>query len=451
MLSFSSAYYAELSIAHFSAPFTIRGTAVTEDTIQRKLTAIFSADVVAYSRLMRDDELATITLLSEYRELMTDLILQHKGRVIDTPGDNMLAEFSSVVDAVQSAVAIQRELRVRNERFPDDRKMEFRIGINIGDVVQDNDRIYGDGVNIAARLEKIAQPGGICISRSAYDQIESKLPFGYDYLGEQTVKNIDKPLYAYRVLLDPENSRSEKQRKDSGKPEREKRDMNGASVHSSSSAADNSPVVATDRIKSLIHDPGDDPQLRKAINRLKHNVQDFVGDMAEDPARREEAIQGLLKSKQAKFTLGLGVFLLAVNVFTSFGSWWFQYPLLVVGLVSYLTWMKSSFKTSERIVSLRELILTEEMSRLSDRRKPTSREISRINERIRRCVNFYRNLYIYIGVNAFLILINLFTTPFSWWFQFPLVVWSFLLFIQWVRRKNQFPEQPKANGGQEST
>jgi class 3 adenylate cyclase len=413
---------------------------VTEDTIQRKLTAIFSADVVAYSRLMRDDELATITLLSKYRELMSDLILQHKGRVIDTPGDNMLAEFSSVVDAVQGAVAIQRELKVRNEQLSDSRKMEFRIGINIGDVVQDNDRIYGDGVNIAARLEKIAQPGGICISRSAYDQIESKLPFGYDYLGKQTVKNIDKPLYAYRVLLDPENSRSEKQLKDSG-----------ASVHSSSSAADNSSVIATDRIKSLIHDPGDDPQLRKAINRLKRNVQDFAGDMAEDPAKREEAIRGLLKSMQAKFTLGLGVFLLAVNVFTSFGSWWFQYPLLFVGLVSYLTWMKSSFKTSERIVSLRKLILTEEMSRLSDRRKPTSREISRINERIRRCVNFYRNLYIYIGVNTFLILINLFTTPSSWWFQFPLVGWGFLLFIQWLRRKNQFPEQAKTDRGQEST
>jgi class 3 adenylate cyclase len=424
---------------------------VTEDTIQRKLTAIFSADVVAYSRLMRDDELATITLLSEYRALMSDLILQHKGRVIDTPGDNMLAEFSSVVDAVLGAVAIQRELKVRNEELSDNRKMEFRIGINIGDVVQDKDRIYGDGVNIAARLEKIAQPGGICISRSAYDQIESKLPFGYDYLGEQTAKNIDKPLYAYRVLLDQENDKSEKRHKGSRKAEREKRDSSGASAHSPSSAADNPLALAIDRIESLIQDAADDPQLWKAINRLKRNIQDFAGDMAKDPLKREEAIKGLFKSKQAKFTLGFGVFLLAVNAFTSFGSWWFQYPLLVVGLVSYLTWMKSSFKTSERIVSLRELILTEEMSRLSDRRKPTSREISRINERIRRCVNFYRNLYIYIGVNAFLILINLFTTPFSWWFQFPLVGWGFLLFIQWVRRKNQFPEQPKANGGQEST
>lgn len=424
---------------------------MTEDTIQRKLTAIFSADVVAYSRLMRDDEMATITLLSEYRELMSDLILQHKGRVIDTPGDNMLAEFSSIVDAVQSAVAIQRELRVRNGNLSDNRKMEYRIGINIGDVVQDNDKIYGDGVNIAARLEKIAQPGGICISRSAYDQIESKLPFGYDYLGEQTAKNIDKPLYAYRVLLDPDNTNSEKQPKDSGKAEREKRDHSSASVRSPSSAADNPLVVAIDRIESLIKDAADDPQFRKAINRLKLNVQDLAGDMAVDPAKREEAIQGLLKSKQAKLTLGLGVFLLAINAFTSFGSWWFHYPLLVAGLISYLTWVKSSFKTSKPIVSLRERIFAEEMSRLSARRKPTSREISRINDRIRRCVNFHKNLYIYIGVNAFFILINLSTTPFSWWFPFPLVAWGFLLFIQWLKIRNQFPELTKTDGRNEST
>jgi class 3 adenylate cyclase len=424
---------------------------VTEDTIQRKLTAIFSADVVAYSRLMRDDELATITLLSEYRELMSDLILQHKGRVIDTPGDNMLAEFSSVVDAVQGAVAIQRELKVRNEKLSDDRKMEFRIGINIGDVVQDGDRIYGDGVNIAARLEKIAQPGGICISRSAYDQIESKLPFGYDYLGEQMAKNIDKPLYAYRVLLDPENSKSENQPKGIGEAEREKRDNSGASVHSSSSAADNPLVVAIRRIESLVQEASDDPQLSKAINRLKRNVQDFAGDMAIDSAKREEALHSLLKSKQVKFTLGLGVCLLALNAFTSFGSWWFQYPLLVTGLVSYLTWVKSSFKTSKQMLSLRERIIAEEMSRFSDRRNPTSREISRINDRIRRCVNFRKGLYIFIGVNAFFILINLFTTPFDWWFQFPLIIWGFFIFIQWLRIKNQFPEPTQTDARQKAT
>jgi adenylate cyclase len=149
---------------------------VTEKDVKRRLAAIFSADVKEYSRLMRDDEVATVNTLNDYRELMKKLVKQHHGRVVDSPGDNLLAEFSSVVDAVQSAVAVQKELMVRNVALPDDRKMEFRIGINLGDVIVDKDGIYGDGVNIAARLEGLAEPGGICISRTAYDQIEDKLP-----------------------------------------------------------------------------------------------------------------------------------------------------------------------------------------------------------------------------------------------------------------------------------
>jgi class 3 adenylate cyclase len=122
---------------------------------------------------------------------------------VDSPGDNVLAEFASVVDAVQSAVAIQKELKLRNAQLAIDRRMEFRIGINLGDVIAEGDRIYGDGVNITARLEGIAEPGGICISRTAYDQIEDKLPFGYEYLGQKEVKNISKPVHAYKVLLEP--------------------------------------------------------------------------------------------------------------------------------------------------------------------------------------------------------------------------------------------------------
>jgi len=176
-----------------------------EEGIQRKLAAILSADAAGYSRLMRDDELATINTLSRYREVMFDLIHQVKGRVVDSVGDNLLAEFSSVVDAVQSAIAIQKELAAINAELGGDRRMEFRIGINVGDVIQEGDRIYGDGVNIAARLEKLAEPGGICISQTAFDQIESKLPLGYEYLGRKKVKNIDRPLRAYRVIFEPES------------------------------------------------------------------------------------------------------------------------------------------------------------------------------------------------------------------------------------------------------
>jgi adenylate cyclase len=175
-----------------------------EASMERKLTAVFSADVKGYSRLMGEDEAMTIRTLTTYRELMMTRIQQHRGRVVDTPGDNLLAEFASAVDAVQGALAIQRELRLKNAELPENRKMEYRIGINVGDVVIEGERIYGDGVNIAARLESLAEGGGICISGTVYDQVENKLALVYEYLGEQTVKNIAKPVRAYRVRIETE-------------------------------------------------------------------------------------------------------------------------------------------------------------------------------------------------------------------------------------------------------
>jgi len=160
------------------------------EDFKRKLTSVFSADAVGYSRLMGDDESATVKTLETYKGVMFSLIKQHRGRVVDSPGDNLLAEFGSVVDAVQCAMAVQKELQARNADLPENRRMQFRIGINLGDVIEEQDRIYGDGVNIAARLEALADAGGICVSKTAFDQIESKLPLGYQYLGEQTVKNL---------------------------------------------------------------------------------------------------------------------------------------------------------------------------------------------------------------------------------------------------------------------
>jgi adenylate cyclase len=176
---------------------------MSAEGFKRKITAIMSSDVVGYSRLMGDDEATTVKTLEAYKSVMSALIDQHHGRVIDSPGDNMLSEFASVVDAVQCAVAIQKELNSRNAELPENRKMRFRIGINLGDVIQEEDRIYGDGVNIAARLEALADPGGICVSKTAFDHIETKLPLGYEFLGEQEVKNIAKPVGAYRVLMEP--------------------------------------------------------------------------------------------------------------------------------------------------------------------------------------------------------------------------------------------------------
>jgi len=186
---------------------------MAEEGFKRKLTAILSADAVDYSRLMGEDEEATVRTLKTYREVLSTLIQQHNGQVLDSPGDNLLAEFASVVDAVQCAVAVQKEIKSRNDELPENRRMRFRIGINLGDVIQEEGRIYGDGVNIAARLEGLAEPGGICISKTAFDHIESKLPYGYDFIGEQTVKNIAKPVGAYRVQLDPRVTVS-------GKPEK---------------------------------------------------------------------------------------------------------------------------------------------------------------------------------------------------------------------------------------
>ena len=177
-----------------------------KEKVIRKLKAILSADVKGYSLLMADDEAFTIQTLKEYRDIMSTYIGQHNGRVVDAPGDNLLAEFSSAVDAVQCAVEIQEILKDKNDNLPNGKRLEFRIGVNIGDVVQDGDRIYGSGVNVAARIEGLSDPGGVCISRNTYGHIKDKLKLGYEYLGQHKVKNIKDPVRVYKVLLDPEDT-----------------------------------------------------------------------------------------------------------------------------------------------------------------------------------------------------------------------------------------------------
>jgi len=172
--------------------------------LKRKLAAILSADVKGYSRLIGEDEIGTVRTLNSYKELMFGLIGQRRGRVVDAPGDNVLAEFASVVDAVGCAVDIQKELAVKNAALPETRRMEFRIGVNLGDVIEENDKLFGDGINIAARLEGLADAGGVCISGTAFDQVRNKLGLGYEFLGEKTVKNIAEPVRVYRVLTEPD-------------------------------------------------------------------------------------------------------------------------------------------------------------------------------------------------------------------------------------------------------
>jgi adenylate cyclase len=271
-----------------------------EDTgTKRKLAAIFCADVKGYARLMQDDEAETVAIITVYRDLMSALILQHHGRVVDSPGDNLLAEFSSVVDAVQGAVSIQKELKTRNDKLPQHRKMEFRIGINLGDVIVKGNRIYGDGVNIAARLETISEAGGICISRTAYDQIEDKLPLGYEYIGEQTAKNLQKPLRAYKIIIWPETHTSK-------------------------------------LLKSGMAKTG--RRIQQFSNHIKRQKQ--------DPQTKKQ--KKILKSKKRfmfhlKAYLGIIGFLFIINILTYHGSIWFHWPALGWGLFMYLHWLRASY------------------------------------------------------------------------------------------------------------
>ncbi len=172
------------------------------ERVEHRLTAILAADVVGYSKLMGGDEEGTLAALKAIRRELTDpRIVEHRGRIVKTTGDGLLVEFASVVDAVRCAVDVQREMAERNADVPAATRIEFRIGINLGDIIIDGDDIFGDGVNVAARLETLADPGGICVSRVVRDQVRDKLAFGFEDMGEQQVKNIARPVRAHRIVI----------------------------------------------------------------------------------------------------------------------------------------------------------------------------------------------------------------------------------------------------------
>ena len=172
--------------------------------MKRKLAAVLSADAAGYSRLMERDESGTLATLKAHFQLMGSLVEKHRGGVVAIHGDSLLAEFASVVDAVQCALEIQSDLKARNGELPEASRMPFRIGINLGDVIEEDGNIYGDGVNVASRLESLADPGGICISRSVHDHVKNKLGIGYQSLGAHGVKNISEPVRVYRILPEPD-------------------------------------------------------------------------------------------------------------------------------------------------------------------------------------------------------------------------------------------------------
>lgn len=170
--------------------------------LERKLIAVLSSDAVGYSRLMEGDEAGALALLTERRTVIDETIARYRGRIANTAGDSVLAEFASIFDAVKCAVDVQAAVASLNEPLGEERRMAFRIGINVGDVMAKDGDIFGDGVNIAARVQALAEAGGICITRGVRDHIRYKLPFGFDDLGEQTVKNISHPVRVFRLLPD---------------------------------------------------------------------------------------------------------------------------------------------------------------------------------------------------------------------------------------------------------
>lgn len=187
-----------------------------KDRAERRLSAILSADVESYSRLMNQDEPGTIRTLQNYRLIIATHVESFHGRIVDSSGDNILAEFASAVDAVEAAVEIQKDLKKRNSELPEEGRMIFRIGVNLGDIVSEGDNIYGDSVNIAARIETLSQGGGICISGTVYDQVSNKLGLKYEYLGKRNFKNLPDPISVYRVYLTPSESSPKKTKQKMG-------------------------------------------------------------------------------------------------------------------------------------------------------------------------------------------------------------------------------------------
>jgi adenylate cyclase len=275
---------------------------MTETETRRKLTTIMSADVQDYTRLMGADEEGTLTLLKQYRDSMARLIAAHGGRVINTWGDGLIAEFPSVVEAVRAAVDTQNELSTRNEARSPDSRMLFRIGINLGDVIADGDDIYGDGVNIAARLQSQAEPGGIVISSTVYDQVRNKVPVAFDFLGALAVKNVEEAIPSYAVRVGDAAHVVQPAHQASQTPPRQHDTLAGMSPPDS-----NAPTS---------------PELARAMDGLTRYSGRFLQ------------------------TLGIAAaVILLINIFTWHGEFWAAWPLLFIATIAAFTWSKRQSAT----------------------------------------------------------------------------------------------------------
>jgi adenylate cyclase len=267
---------------------------MTDDKVKRRLTTVLCADAQGYSRLMEADEAGTLGTLRRYRTAIAGLVERHDGRIVNTWGDAVIAEFASVVEAVQCAVEIQQEISNQDSDPPDAHPMRFRIGINLGDVMADGSDIYGDGVNIAARLQELAEPGGVVISGSVYDQVRNKLSLGFDCLGQRPMKNV-APVVSYRVT------------------------MNGRATRRGSFPVDESPAPRGEAVAASEAGPLGIRD-RHEPSTLMRFVSDWLADLPRPIA----------------VALTVSGFLILINVFTGMHRIWFHWPVAALLFVAIL-------------------------------------------------------------------------------------------------------------------
>ena len=313
---------------------------MTTDGTCRKLTTIFTADVQSYSRLMEADEEGTLRTLKHYRGAMQRLIESHGGRVINTWGDALFAEFASVVEAVRAAVDIQNDLAQRNAGLAAETRMQFRIGINLGDVIVDGGDIYGDGVNIAARLQAVAPPGGVVISNTVYDHVRNKLPVGFEFLGDLTVKNIDHEVPSYVLLIGEGQTAADRGPASSRRPTEPQ--------HANRDRGPEEPTKVTPEDRS----DGQRRTLAKlgvfsaalvAINLLTDPrefwaVWPILGVAVAFGFSWSRGLPQRLRKRARLLILAGGV--TGVNALTWNGDFWAVWPLLVLGVIMALDWVR---------------------------------------------------------------------------------------------------------------
>jgi class 3 adenylate cyclase len=300
---------------------------------QRKLTTIFSADVQGYSRLMETDEETTLTTLKQYRDAMGRLITSHGGRVVNTWGDALLAEFPSVVEAVRAAIDVQNELAARNAGRPTAAQMVFRIGINLGDVIVEGDDIYGDGVNVAARLQTQAEPGGIVISNTVYDQVRNKITVSFEFLGNLSVKNIAGDVPSYAVKVGESSSRAEPK---------------AASASPAPASAKSSPLAGS------VAGHGEHPRSRIAVLAIIGAGLVVVNLLtgaspfwAKWPLLALALIGALRCVKNGKFgdcriatLVIIGLFIVGINLLSWRGEFWAAWPLFGLAIAAGVRWVR---------------------------------------------------------------------------------------------------------------